>query len=476
MEQYSNPYGFATAPYQTGNSSYTNPSAAFGTSSTPGTSGQNQFQGYNVPAPVTGAATLAQGSHNSAPSGAAMQNANTGWQNAFTQEQNIANQIYSGAGPSYQQSYTNLNNINYNPYLNASNQAGNDITALSGIAGNQMNAYGNQANQAQTEQSNLYNAGNQLYSQAFNNNNAQYNQTNQQLMDQVNAGQALRGLGNSAQGAQEFNNTESNFNIGWNAQQLQNEQMGLQGMSAASNAAANQGNYSQAMRNAQLQAGQNQAQYLQQGSSLPLQAQQYAYDQPAQNAQQYSQELSGMQGNYSGITGQATSYLNQGMNAQQQNANFNANQTSSELGMLGSVLGNSSVQSGLGDAAGAIGDAIGWIVCTELNKQGRLPTRWYVSGSKRFASYDDRGKQGYYYWAIPCVKHLRKYPDSKLSKMLEWVFNHRAEYIAAQNGVRGARKTFAGFMMLTSMYVLCWVLSRTVATKPIDWTSIYKKV
>lgn len=107
----------------------------------------------------------------------------------------------------------------------------------------------------------------------------------------------------------------------------------------------------------------------------------------------------------------------------------------------------------------------GWIICTELNKQGRLPSRWYVYGAKEFAKYDERGKQGYYIWAIPSVRHLRKHPNSLYSKLMEVVFNVRAEYLSAKAGCRGARKTVLGAITNYGLYAFCWTLSRTIARK-----------
>lgn len=127
--------------------------------------------------------------------------------------------------------------------------------------------------------------------------------------------------------------------------------------------------------------------------------------------------------------------------------------------------------SGLGDVLLA---AVAWVVCTELVMQKRMPVRWYAAGAKRFAAYSERDLRGYYAWAIPAVRHLRAHPASRLSSLLEWTFNHRAEYIAAQAGVRGARKTLAGWVTLAGVHALCWTLARTVARQPQDWTSLYR--
>lgn len=117
------------------------------------------------------------------------------------------------------------------------------------------------------------------------------------------------------------------------------------------------------------------------------------------------------------------------------------------------------------DIIGTLAAAAAWIVCTELNKQGRLPYRYYIYGAREFAKYDERGKQGYYIWAIPSVEHLRAHPTSLYSRALEVVFNARAEYLAAKAGCKGARKTALGFITTHGLYAFCWTLSRTIARK-----------
>lgn len=126
--------------------------------------------------------------------------------------------------------------------------------------------------------------------------------------------------------------------------------------------------------------------------------------------------------------------------------------------------------SGLGDILATA--AASWVVCTELHRQGRLPRRWYLTGARKFATYSDRVKRGYYLWAIPATEHLRANPTSLFSRFLEWTFRHRAEYIAAQYGVRGARKTLAGWATLTGVYAVCWALCWFVPEQ--DWTTLYR--
>lgn len=135
------------------------------------------------------------------------------------------------------------------------------------------------------------------------------------------------------------------------------------------------------------------------------------------------------------------------------------------------------VGGGSGDSGGIVepppeedtGCFLCWIVCTELHRQGKLPTRWYIPGSRVFAKYDDNIKRGYYFWAIPLSKHLRNSPDSLLSKITTIGCNHRAEFIANRAGIRGARKTFRGFFVIHSLYWACWFLGK-VLPKRIQFT------
>lgn len=140
---------------------------------------------------------------------------------------------------------------------------------------------------------------------------------------------------------------------------------------------------------------------------------------------------------------------------------------------------------GSGGAGGAIGNAIkavttiaavaGWIICTELVVQNRMPKKYWIAGSKVFANYSEIGKRGYYIWAIPCVKHLRKHPNSLLSNFLCAIFNWRAENIAASVGVKGARKLLRGAIVTAILYPICWTIGHVmwVFNFDVDWQSVY---
>lgn len=106
--------------------------------------------------------------------------------------------------------------------------------------------------------------------------------------------------------------------------------------------------------------------------------------------------------------------------------------------------------------------AAAWIICTELKKQGKMPARHYYYGSKVFANYWEYGKRGYYIWAIPSVRHLRRNPTSYYSKTLGVVFRARAEHLAANAGCKEANKSILGFAVTHGLWWVCAALAITV--------------
>ncbi len=146
------------------------------------------------------------------------------------------------------QQYTQqlLNNPGIGGYLQGAGQAGQ----LGMQAGQQAFGAGGD----------LYGMGNQVFNTAFDPQSALYARTQQQLQDQVRAGEAARGIQTSPYGAGVENKAMSDFNIDWQNQQLQRQLQGLQG---AGNAFG---------QGAGLQ-GQGVGMY-QQGSALPYMANQ----------------------------------------------------------------------------------------------------------------------------------------------------------------------------------------------------------
>lgn len=125
---------------------------------------------------------------------------------------------------------------------------------------------------------------------------------------------------------------------------------------------------------------------------------------------------------------------------------------SSSSGGGGGILGD------IGDAAALILSPFGTILCTELLRQGKLPLKWYVAGKTTFLAYPETGVQGYMLWAVPTLAYMRRYPDSAFSKFVTMMLLARAEYIAAREGVRGAKKYWSGFAANIALYAFCRTL------------------
>lgn len=146
------------------------------------------------------------------------------------------------------------------------------------------------------------------------------------------------------------------------------------------------------------------------------------------------------------------------------------------LSAITGLAGAAKALGGLGAGAGAAGAApalAAWIICTELMRQGKLDRRHWRAGSRVFANYPEIGKRGYYVWAIPSVRHLRRKPDSLYSRVLGTVFRWRAEDLAARAGVRGARRLWRGRAVTAALAVPCLVLGAIVG--PQDWQSLYRE-
>lgn len=277
--------------------------------------------------------------------------ADSGWQQAFQQQQNLTGQASGAASPLYAQSLASQQGINYAPYQQASNTAGGMQSQAAGIAGQQGAQYGLNAALAGQQQQNLYGMANQVGQTAFDPQQALYGRTQQQLAGQVNAGQAARGLGVSAQGGSEYNQAMGNFNIDWQNAQLARQTQGMNAMAQGSQAGMQQGQLMGSDMSAQMGAYGQQAGLTQQAAYTPLQAQQQIAGMPAQNAQQYQQEMAGLTGMWGRNMGAAQNYLTPGVQGQQSQQGFNAQQNAGQsqmLGTMGSALADSGAMDWIG--------------------------------------------------------------------------------------------------------------------------------
>lgn len=113
-----------------------------------------------------------------------------------------------------------------------------------------------------------------------------------------------------------------------------------------------------------------------------------------------------------------------------------------------------------------------WIICTELVRQGRMPRKHWAAGARVFDGYPEVGKRGYYVWAIPTVRHLRRKPHSLYSRLCATVFRWRAEDLAARHGIKGARKLLRGRLVTAVLALPCLALGAVVP--PQDWQQVYR--
>ncbi len=118
----------------------------------------------------------------------------------------------------------------------------------------------------------------------------------------------------------------------------------------------------------------------------------------------------------------------------------------------------------------------GWVICTELVKQNRMPRKFWMPGAAVFAAYPEAVREGYFVWAVPSVRHLRANPRSLYSRFLCTIFNARAENIAAHAGVKGARKLIGGAAVTAVLWPLCYSIGavRIALKKSTDWKGLYR--
>ena len=268
-----------------------------------------------------GGAATGSGQPTYVPTGLAAADSN--WQNAN-------NTIYSMNSRDYNAANPYLNNLPFDYNLQ---QQGVGVTQaqdnyLGNIANGQMQTYAGNAQGANSQNQTLDYYSNQMLNKSFDPNRAQFQQSQNDLTNQVNAGQALRGLGNSAEGASEYNNAMQNFDIGWNTQQLQNEQIGIQGAAQGNNAAINQGQYAGNQLQNQISSGNQMIGYNQNAYNLPLQTNQA--------------NMQALASGYGNQASQVIPYINNGQGAQGFNAQYGSAQNASAvqaLGNLGSQYG-----------------------------------------------------------------------------------------------------------------------------------------
>jgi hypothetical protein len=120
------------------------------------------------------------------------------------------------------------------------------------------------------------------------------------------------------------------------------------------------------------------------------------------------------------------------------------------------------------DAAGAdvLGEAATvalWVICTELNAQGRLPDNLYAASGERALKLPQDVLDGYHYWAVPLVRHLRK--STVLSAVFQYLATSRCEYLLGK--IR-----FWGWASVVLGEPICAMIGRKLTAKT-DWKVLY---
>lgn len=114
------------------------------------------------------------------------------------------------------------------------------------------------------------------------------------------------------------------------------------------------------------------------------------------------------------------------------------------------------------------------IVCTELHATNRLSYYLYYLSAKDFDTYPQHVVAGYYYWAMPILKHLRATPNSIKSKFYCWLLNSRCRGVVGytyKNPLRWYDRAVAAVT-----YGICSLLGRTVARKLVFNDTMYIKL
>ena len=130
------------------------------------------------------------------------------------------------------------------------------------------------------------------------------------------------------------------------------------------------------------------------------------------------------------------------------------------------------MNTGIPAIAAAASPLAATVICSELVRQGRMSDKWRRAGMRHFMRYPAIARRGYWVWAIPVVRHLRRSPDSLFSRVIATAFNWRAEDIAARVGVKSARRLLRGRMVTAAMVLPCLVCG-AVAER--DWREVYRE-
>ncbi len=102
------------------------------------------------------------------------------------------------------------------------------------------------------------------------------------------------------------------------------------------------------------------------------------------------------------------------------------------------------------------------VICTELHKAGEMSTVDWIRDTRfTFKTLTKNHVKGYLFWAIPTVRHMKKYPLYR--KIWKHIAQHRANDIAWRLGE-------SKFDLLGRIYAgigepTCWLIGKFVSDK-----------
>lgn len=122
------------------------------------------------------------------------------------------------------------------------------------------------------------------------------------------------------------------------------------------------------------------------------------------------------------------------------------------IGTAAEVGGAAAGGLSLTDAAIAVAALAGWVVCTELTRQGKIPTKIYRAALKRFRLYNHWGVRGYHKWGIPLKNYVRDNPDTRFTSLIAYLFLKRAHNLALLEGCPDAKWSVIGAITTSVCY------------------------
>ena len=160
-------------------------------------------------------------------------------------------------------------------------------------------------------------------------------------------------------------------------------------------------------------------------------------------------------------------------------------------GLGGAIAGDvaassAAIASGMGLGAGAAATggigaslmsmlpaALAWVICTELETQGVMPHEMYHKAAPDFVSrmrLKPSAVRGYHFWAVGYTRIMRR--SDWIGKLavaaIKPLAAGRANYI---NG----NWNILGWITFNILEPICSLLGNTIARKPQNWKSLYKK-